>query len=67
MIKLEEFGLKMAENKDEAFWIEKKELSEKLVQDLEKELELIPQAIEFHKSVAKMCEEKAKQSLKDEE
>lgn len=61
MIETDDFT--MAENEEEAFWAEKKSLSEELIKGMEKDLEQIPKLINFHKAVICMCEQKMKDSI----
>ncbi len=56
VIETKEFTI--AESKDEAYWIERKKVSEQQVKAHQSELEVIPQHIKFHKAIIKMCEEK---------
>ena len=58
MIETEEFTF--AESKDEAYWIERKRVSEAQIKALKSELEQIPKHIMFHEAIMKMCNEKIK-------
>lgn len=47
-----------AEDKSEAYWIERKKVSEAQIKALRNELEEIPRHIMFHEAIIAMCEEK---------
>ena len=61
MIETEEFTF--AESKEEAYWIERKNVSLAQIKALKSELEAIPRHIKFHEAVIKMCEEKIKKNV----
>lgn len=58
MIEDKEMDLKMAENKEEAYWLEIKKSTEEDIERLEK-------LLKFQKSVLKMCEEQASNALQN--
>lgn len=45
--------------KEEAFWIGKKEVSERIIAQLKADLLEIPKLIEFHEAVVGMCADKS--------
>ena len=49
-------------SKEEAFWTQKKEVSERMVKAMEQDLEDIPHLIRFHQAVIDMCKQKIKKS-----
>lgn len=42
--------------KDEAFWRDKRDLSEKSIKALKEDYEIIPRLIKFHEEIIKLCE-----------